>query len=537
MSDSKLGRAPWLALVSTFLLSGLTAGVVPGVASAVGVSDEAPMTAEAPSNAADRLLAGLAPPLRALAEDVLRHSPEVDRARAEANAAAARARQMGSWPDPSAMLTLFALPPETRVGPQRVAVSVSQPLPWLDKLDLREREALWAGVAAEARWQAQRLARVTMVRKQFYELAFVTEQAAIVDREHEHLLRHEELARARYATGHGLQQGVIKIQAEITRSEQQRLQVEARWATLVAELNALRQRPTDTVVMGLALPATSCADATTEALVEQAWAARPERRVLDAELERRRSQVELARLGYRPDFTVGLGYTVVERRQDDAGRANPPQGNGDDVFALTAGVRWPVHRQRVAAELEEALALTTAAEADQRRLRQDLERSIGSLTARLPLLGDQLRLFDQVLLAQAREAVSSAETAYSTGALGALDLLDAEHVLFDVELGAVRTRLEIAQTCADLEGAVGQSLTASASAPPGAEASERATRRSPLQRMSEGSREAGSSEPVLPNPTPVSAPPMPSVGATGGSPVPPTSPSYPISSEVPHGTR
>ena len=186
MLQPRFGRVFTLVLASG--LSLLTVGVH---------ADDAPVDAARTSNfAADRLVQSLAPPLRVLSEDVLRQSPEVARARAEADAAVARARQMGSWPDPSAMLTLFALPPETRVGPQRLAVSVSQPLPWLGKLELRQKEALWAAVAADARWQAKRLDLVTEVRKHFYELTFVTEQAAIIDQERLHLIRHEELAQA-----------------------------------------------------------------------------------------------------------------------------------------------------------------------------------------------------------------------------------------------------------------------------------------------------------------------------------------------------
>ena len=58
-----------------------------------------------------------------------------------------------------------------------------------------------------------------------------------------------ELALARYASGVGLDQAVIKIQAEITRTDTRLLSLAARRATVVARLNALRDRPQATPVV------------------------------------------------------------------------------------------------------------------------------------------------------------------------------------------------------------------------------------------------------------------------------------------------
>ena len=78
--------------------------------------------------------------------------------------------------------------------------------------------------------------------------------------------------------------------------------------------------------------------------------------------------------------------------------------------------------------------------------------------ARLPLLYRQWKLFADVLLAQAEEALSSSEAAYTTGKLNALDLLDAEHVLFEVRTATARTRADHAITLAELEGAIAQPI-------------------------------------------------------------------------------
>ncbi len=413
----------------------------------------------APAGAADELRRSLAgETLGVLVGEVLERSPEIARARQRAAAAAARAPQVKALPDPEASLTLFALPPETRVGPQRLSAAFAQRFPWFGKLALRERAALHAAAEARAGVEALRLRRVTETRRLFYELSFLGEHAAIVVEEREHLLRHEEVARARYSAGMGLQQEVLKIQADITRAETRLVEIEARRRSLLASLNVLRDRPADVEVFGYELPEPRPDLQPLEELRRRALASRPELAAASAEIARREVGVELAGKDRFPDLKVGLGYTVVDRRQDEAGRSSPPPDDGDDVLALSVGARLPVWKRKLEAGLEEALRLESAAGDRRRQVMAEIEGAIGEHAARLPLLYRQWKLFEDVLLAQAEEALSSSEAAYTTGKLNALDLLDAEHVLFEVRTAAARTRADHAIALAKLEGAVASSI-------------------------------------------------------------------------------
>lgn len=380
-----------------------------------------------------------------------------------------RAPQVRALPDPVASLTLFLLPPETRVGPQRLTVGVSQALPWWSKLKLREQDALYQAAAARAQVEAERLKLLTEARTLAYELAFTADFAAIARQERDHLRRHEEAAQSRYASGVGLQQAVIKVQAEITRSEQRLLEIEQRRRSLVSQLNALRDQPADASLAAFALPEISSSEMVAPEIdlssqsqlltrLRSVVGARPELVALQAQLQAASARVELAEKGRLPDFTVGFGYTVVDRRGDTPGRANPPPDNGEDILAITGGVRLPVWRESLAAGLEEALQRRRVIEAAERQLRSEIERDLGDLTSRLPLLHEQCRLFERVLLVQAEEALKSAEGAYATGKTDVLNLLDAEHVLFDVRRGRLRARADFAVALARLEGVTAGSL-------------------------------------------------------------------------------
>ena len=87
-----------------------------------------------------------------------------------------------------------------------------------------------------------------------------------------------------------------------------------------------------------------------------------------------------------------------------------------------------------------------------------VDRAVGELLERLRLTGEQVQLFERVLLIQAEQSLRSAESGYAAGNLNSLDLLDAERVLLDVRTGIERARADHAIALARLEGAVGAPL-------------------------------------------------------------------------------
>lgn len=406
-----------------------------------------------------RLLAGIQEPgLRDLVAEVLERNPSVHAAVAQARAAALRAPQVRALPDPVAGVTAFVTTPETRTGPQLFSLGLSQGLPWFGKLDLKEKAAFFGASALEFAVGARRLKLVTETRRLYYELAFLQRHREITEELRGHLTAHEEIARARYASGAGTGQGVIKLQAEITKVDNELLGIESRRTALGAQVNALRDRSASEPIPPLRLIATEGIALAMEPLLETALGLRPELNVADAQIARATTLVSLAEKGYRPDFKVGLTYTFVDGRDDAAGRAQPPEGNGDDIFGIQGGITIPIWRKKLAAAVEEALELTTAAEEMKRGLVTGIEAAVGDLAQRLPLSWQQLRLLEDLLIVQAQEALDSAQAGYIVSRLNALDLLDAEHVLFQAQTAAARAHADYLIGLAQLEGAIGATL-------------------------------------------------------------------------------
>ena len=74
----------------------------------------------------------------------------------------------------------------------------------------------------------------------------------------------------------------------------------------------------------------------------------------------------------------------------------------------------------------------------------EIDRSVADLTA----ASDRARRFREVLLPAAEKAASGAEFAYSRGAIGVMDLLDARRQLYATQLEAVATQADYARALA-----------------------------------------------------------------------------------------
>jgi len=414
---------------------------------------EVAISREPALQAADSIVENLQDPdLERLVAEVLARNPRLSVLKAKARSADQRAPQVRSLPDPMASLTLFLLQPQTRVGPQQASVGFSQRLPWFGKLKLKEQAALLDAAASWTRVESLRLDLITKTRALYLELQYLDREQRIVVEDQTTLEHYEELAQARYASGVGIGQSVIKIQAEITRSRTRLLDIEERRAALVAEINALCDRPEGTRVKRGFLE-TQVGDLPGfDGIRQAALAGRPE--LVEAQLliDAAGARVDLSKKDYRPDFSVGLSYALVGKRDDFAGRLNPPEDNGDDILGLSGGINLPIWREKLAAGVEEAIQLRLAAEETQRAITAEIDGDLADLARRIPLIAEQLALFDDILTAQAEESLRSAEAAYASGTAGALDLLDAERVLLGVRIAAERARTDLAVAAAKLEG-------------------------------------------------------------------------------------
>jgi cobalt-zinc-cadmium efflux system outer membrane protein len=396
------------------------------------------------------------PALAAYVRAALDANPGVQASAQHYRAALDRVRVVTALPDPMVSVGQALQSVQTRVGPQLNTVTLTQVFPWFGKLDLRGQVAVQEAAAAYQAERAKQLEVVAQVKKVFYNLAYV-DAALAVAREEESLLDHyQDLAQARYATGQGLQQAVIKLQAEITKVVNRLDTLQQQRDTLAARLDTLMNRPPSQAVPTIAalqVPANVPLDL--PQLEARGEADRPEIKAADALVGRGQRAVDLANKDFWPDITVGAGFVNVGARTDAAGLLQPPPDNGQNAFSLTFGINVPIRRDKYRADVQQASDELTAARLLRADAYNDMTFAVRDQVVRLQTLGEQLRLVADVLLPQTEEALRSTEAAYETGEAGVLDLLDSERSRLDVRLIRARESADYLIGLANLERAIG----------------------------------------------------------------------------------
>jgi cobalt-zinc-cadmium efflux system outer membrane protein len=392
--------------------------------------------------------------LAALVREALARNPGISEALARYRASLQRLPQVGALPNPMLAFTNYLRTPETRVGAQTNGVTLSQAFPWFGTLGVREQAAAKEAAIARQRYEAEKDRVVQQVKTAYYGLAFI-DLAMEINGEERLLLEHyEKLAEARYQQGAGLQQAVVKLQAEITRIENKIEELRAQRVDAEAVINSLRSRPPDTAIPKVNLPPVPPASVDYAHLYRLGRKDRPELLAALLGIERDEKRIELAKKDYWPSFSLGASFINVDARPLMPGAA-PIDQNGKNIFSINLGIDLPIHRSKYDAEVAEATERKIASTQGYQNTVNMIDASIRETGFRITTLREQINLFKNTLIPQAQQSLQSAEAAYSTGSLGVLDLLDGERVLLEVRLGLAQFIGEYMKSLADMERAIG----------------------------------------------------------------------------------
>ncbi|MDA2933102.1 TolC family protein [Acidobacteria bacterium AH-259-D05] len=393
--------------------------------------------------------------LQSYVEAALESNPALEEALARYRGALQKVPQVTSLPDPMLSFTQFIRNVETRVGPQLNVLTISQKFPWFGRLDLKGKIAFKEAAAQYQAYRARERDIIVQVKRAFYELSYIDRAVQITQEEQSLLEHYEELAETRYSTGQGLQQAVIKIQAEITKIINRLKILDQQRTSLVARLNTLMDRPPEEPlpsVRQLSLPRMTL---NLEELYQWGEGHRQELKAAMLRIEKSEQAIDLAKKEYWPNVTLSAGMIDVGGRGDPAGLLMPPPDNGKNAYNFSVGINIPIRREKYQAGVLEATEFLMANRKKYLNRRNEMEFSIRDQVIRIETLREQVDLFEQILIPQAEEALRSTESAYETGQLGALELMDSERVLLEIRLINARYYADYLRALANLERAIG----------------------------------------------------------------------------------
>lgn len=399
-----------------------------------------------------------APSCRSLAyaDDVLRLStvvaeaqernPGLAAARERARAAATMPARASAYDDPTVSWEMWNAPNSFAVDrADNNIVRLSQRIPFPGKRTLAGTIASRdADVAARAVDSAT-LDLVTMVTKAYYDLWQTHQNLDIYGRDRTLV---ERLARAtadRYAAGGATQPDVLRAQVELTHVRTMLATEALANESARAELNTLLDRAPESPLGRPEDPPPPRLDADPAALTARALATRPEITAQRAILAREESAIRLARLDYLPDFEASAGRFI----NHDA-----PDGFGA-MFSLSIPLAV---KSKYDAALAEARARRTEADAELRRLENDVRREVRQAYLRMRTAVEEHALFADLHLPQAEQTLVATENAYAAGQIDFLSLVDSVRTIESTHVEHARAAADFARAHADLERAVGGAL-------------------------------------------------------------------------------
>jgi outer membrane protein TolC len=411
--------------------------------------------------------------LDTLLQRALAVNPQLRAARARVTAARARIGPAATRPDPMLMVGVQNFParePGFSDFMTMKMVGISQTFPYRGKLGLQRRVAEHESDGASATLVDATRQTIYDVRAAYYELAFLDHAFRIIQRNQTLLNDLIRVTEIRYRAGNAAQADVLKARVEATRLAATAVTLTTQRRAVLARLNAVLDRPSDTPVDHPTLPSAIIRAVTidsTQALQFMSpalgsLAARSPFPSLDslqmlalqqsaglqvhsAMMDAQRARVTLARKAALPDVNVALQYG---QRQVQS-----------DMVTAVVSFPLPLHRHTNQEALTaSAQADLLALEAEHTGMQNALRTRVTQLYTTAERMRTQLALYAKATLPQSQAAWASATAAYQVGRADLLTVLDHQITLFTTETDYLRVLTDFAITVAELDQIIGQEV-------------------------------------------------------------------------------
>lgn len=363
----------------------------------------------------------------------LDHNPEITAAIAQYEMAIAQVPQVTALPDPKLSYRYYLEEVETRVGPQKFAVGISQPLPWLSKLRLQGEVATQEASATAVRVSRVQNRIIADVASAWYELYYFDRALEIMRGNRDLVVHLERVARTRYGSGATGHPDVVRAQVELGKIENDLASLSDREAPLLARLNAALNRPGHAPIARPKQVPIKRISHPDEEIVRWVSINNPELRAIELDLSAAAISKERAKKDFLPDFSVGIDYIAT-----GSARSANVVGSGDDPISAAFTMTLPIHHGKYGAGVRAAEARIVSEKARRDQQLNKLHAETINALFRLRDAGRQIDLYRNTLLPKANESLVATQRAYSSGGSSFADLIDAQRVLLVFELAEVR---------------------------------------------------------------------------------------------------
>lgn len=389
--------------------------------------------------------------LENLLAKALEKNPELAVLRDQIAVARQRPNQERGLPPPMVEAQIWQWPINTLnpVDTNMYMFMVGQDIPGRGKRDARAAVAE-KDIALAAADVAIRARRIINEIKQAYAALFIARKATEVHLASVDVLNEiADAAQAKYASGRGSQQDLLKPVVELSKLHSDVIMHDQEAGLALARLNVLLNRAPETPIGPLSEPREEALLPASADLQRLAIEHQPELQRARLEIARAESELTSARLERKPDFNVQGGYQVMP--------------NQTDGILAKVGITWPNapwSRTRINAKIAEQSAVVTAATSRERAMENMVRLAVQEAYVRAKAAQARASLLRTTILPQSNQSFDASRAAYQADRADFAAVLDAERALLDSRLEYFKALADFTQAMADLERAVGSELPA-----------------------------------------------------------------------------
>jgi cobalt-zinc-cadmium efflux system outer membrane protein len=352
---------------------------------------------------------GAVTPLAELLAEAEKNNPQIEAARQGWQAAKQVPTQVSTLPDPQFTLQHLSVgSPRPFAGYTNsdfayIGLGVTQDIPYPGKLRLKGEIAKREADVSQQQVESVRRAVLAEVKGLYFQLAYLSKTLAILESDGELLKQVEQAADARYRSGMGTQQDILRAQLQKTKLVREIAMHHLEVGKLEAQLKQFLNRPQDSLDIEPADLGETPLLQTYDELLTAAKAQNPELAGAQKMIEKQSLQVDLARKDFYPDFNVQYMWQ----------RTDPTQFRA--YYMLSFGVRVPIYRGR---KQKPELA---QAQSEELRARSEFEAQSHQLASELRVqyvvaqqTTELLKIHREGLSPQARAAFQAGLAAYQS---------------------------------------------------------------------------------------------------------------------------
>ncbi|MFI4911726.1 MAG: TolC family protein [Sedimentisphaeraceae bacterium JB056] len=342
--------------------------------------------------------------------------------------------QAGYLPDPMIEYKYFIEEVETRVGPQKQSIGVSQAFPWFGELEIKSNIASKISQAYAQKYEAFRFELEHQVSSAYFEYFYIQKALEITEANTKLLKYIENVALNLYRVGSKSRANLIQSQVETLKLDDMLSELQEKNDLVKAKFNTLLDRDIQQDIFIEKSPAFYNIDISEDQIIAIAQSSNPQIASLASNISGKREGIELAKRSYYPDFKLGLSYI-------DTGDSiySDPSDNGKDPVIASISLTIPLWQDKYASGVREAKKRYYAAvnmhNDSVNRLEYDIKEALFDYRNSTR----KIELYGQSLLPQAFQSVKVLEQGFRAGERDFTEFANSQRLMLEFLLSYYRS--------------------------------------------------------------------------------------------------